>query len=66
MKGRKTAKNKNKRGRVETNAKKAVENRPFLRIEKKLKIFRKIKGKTLDFLREIDYYIQALFQSALF
>lgn len=57
---------KNKRGRVEMNAKNAVENRPFLRIEKKLKIFRKIKGKTLDFSREIDYYIQALFQSTLF
>ena len=45
------------------NAKNAVKNRQFLRIKKKLKIFRKIKGKTLDFSREIDYYIQALFQS---
>lgn len=59
-------KSKNEGGRVEMNAKSAVKTRPFLRIEKKLKIFRKIKGKTLDFSREIDYYIQALFQSALF
>ena len=57
---------KNKRGQGRDERKKRRRNRPFLRIEKKLKIFRKIKEKTLDFLREIDYYIQALFQSALF
>ena len=47
------------------NAKNGIEIRPFSRVEKKLKIFRKIKGKTLDFSLEIDYYIQALFQSEL-
>lgn len=58
-------KSKNEGGRVETNAKNVVAICPFLHIEKKLKIFRKIKEKTLDFSREIDYYIQALFQSEL-
>ena len=45
------------------NAKRAIKICPFSSNEKKLKIFRKIKGKTLDFSREIDYYIQALFES---